>query len=310
MPKKRQPVPRKPAQQDKQTLYTIEQPAELMKFLLEKLANKGRNSVKSLLARGQVQVNGKVVTQYNYPLEIGQQLSIQQHKISEEEKPIGLRILHEDEDIIVIVKEAGLLSIAAANENELTAYRQLTDYVRRTNPKQRIFIVHRLDRDTSGVMLFAKNEQAQQTLQNNWQEAVMERTYVALVQGAVKKPEGTIVSWLKESKTLLVYSSRTPNDGQKAITHYKVLHKTNDYSLLEINLETGRKNQIRVHMQDIGHPVIGDKKYGSTKNNIGRLGLHARVLAFKHPTTGTELRFETEIPGKFLRFFQPKEERE
>jgi 23S rRNA pseudouridine1911/1915/1917 synthase len=178
------------------------------------------------------------------------------------------------------------------------------EHVRKANPRNRVFVVHRLDRDTSGVMMYAKSEKVQQALQNSWKESVPERTYVALVEGSVNKSEGTIQSWLKESKTLQVYSSPTPNGGQKAITHFKVLQRTNAFSLMEIRLDTGRKNQIRVHMQDIGHSVVGDKKYGSTQNPIGRLGLHALVIVFHHPGTGELMRFETKIPDKFLRVFK------
>lgn len=289
--------------QERLTRFHVDQPAELMNFLLEHVTNKARNAIKGMLARGQVSVNEQVTTRYNHPLEAGDTVSLFHGKIVEEVKPIGLQILHEDEEILVIHKEAGLLSIAGGEEKELTAHRQLMEYVRRTNPKNRVFVVHRLDRDTSGVMLFAKTEKAQQTLQNSWQDAVLERSYIALVERQVKKAEGTIVSWLKETRTLKMYSNPTPNGGQEAITHYKVLQSTRDFSLLEIHLETGRKNQIRVHMQDIGHPIVGDKKYGSRQNPIGRLGLHAKVLAFKHPATGQMMRFETPVPAKFMRVF-------
>ena len=151
--------------------------------------------------------------------------------------------------------------------------------------------------------MFAKSEKIQKSLQNAWKEAVLERTYVVVVEGPVTKEQGTITSWLTESKTFMMYSSRTPNDGQKAVTHYKVLKKNKHYSLLEVKLETGRKNQIRVHMKDIGHSVIGDKKYGATKQPLARLGLHARVLAFRHPVTGEEVRYETDIPKEFLNLF-------
>ncbi|TCZ73589.1 RluA family pseudouridine synthase [Paenibacillus albiflavus] len=288
---------------DKVTEWIVQEPTELMTELLNKLAKHGRNSVKSILARGQVSVEGKVSTKYNYPLQQGHRVTVHFGRVIEDIKFEGLKIIHEDQDIIVIHKEAGLLSIASPTEKELTAYRQLTEHVRRIDPKNRIFVVHRLDRDTSGLMLYAKNEETQQKLQNSWQESVLERSYVALVEGAVKKQAGTIKSWLKESKTLLMYSSHHPGDGQEAITHYKVLESNREYSLLEVQLETGRKNQIRVHMKDIGHPIVGDKKYGSRKNIIGRLGLHARVLAFQHPTTGETMRFETQIPGKLMRPF-------
>jgi 23S rRNA pseudouridine1911/1915/1917 synthase len=286
--------------QAKAKRYTVKEPAELLPFLLKSISNLSRNAVKSLLTRRQVSVNDRVVTAHNFLLQPGQTVSIGNNRASEETSMVGLAILHEDEDIIVIRKEAGLLSIASSQENELTAYRQLMAHVRTQNPKSRIFVVHRLDRDTSGVMMFAKSKDVQQKLQNSWQDVVRERTYIALVEGMVKKPEGTISSWLKESKTLKMYSSPYPNDGQHAVTHYKVIQASQGFSLLEVRLETGRKNQIRVHMQDIGHPVVGDKKYGAKTKAIGRLGLHARVLAFLHPATGELLRFETDIPRAFL----------
>jgi 23S rRNA pseudouridine1911/1915/1917 synthase len=197
-----------------------------------------------------------------------------------------------------------LLSIASPQEKEMTAYRQVMTHVRMKDPGSRVFVVHRLDRDTSGVMMFAKSERVQQLLQNSWQDTVKERTYVALVEGKVKKPEGTISSWLKESSTLKMYSSHRPNDGQHAVTHYKTIQSNGNFTLLEVQLETGRKNQIRVHMQDLGHPIVGDKKYGSKSKAINRLGLHARVLAFVHPTKGHLLRFETDIPKSFLNPFR------
>ncbi|WP_127530518.1 RluA family pseudouridine synthase [Paenibacillus kobensis] len=284
--------------------YTVKEPTELLPFLLNKQSNLGRNTVKAILARGQVLVNDRVVTAYNCPLEPGQTVTIRKDKVVEEPQLIGLTILHEDEDIIVIQKNAGLLSISSGQENETTAYRQLMAHVRIQDPGNRIFVVHRLDRDTSGVMMFAKSERVQQLLQNSWQDTVEERTYVALVEGKVKKTEGTISSWLKESSTLKMYSSHYPNDGQHAVTHYKTIQSNSSFTLLEVRLETGRKNQIRVHMQDIGHPIVGDKKYGSRSKAINRLGLHARVLAFKHPTKGELLRFETDIPKSFLNPFR------
>jgi len=285
--------------------YPVTEPAELLPFLLVHITGRGRNSIKSILSRGQVSVNGKTVTQHNFQLHPGQTVSIDTEKQVQAEEMIGLRIVHEDEDLIVIQKEAGLLSIATSEENELTAYRQLMDHVRLTNPKNRIFVVHRLDRDTSGVMMFAKSERIQQALQNTWKDTVKERSYVALVEGAVKKPEGTINSWLKETATLKMYSSLHEGDGLHAITHYKIIQSNRHFSLLEVHLETGRKNQIRVHLADIGHPIAGDKKYGAETKTVGRLGLHARVLSFIHPTTGELLTFESDIPKTFLKYTAP-----
>ncbi|MXQ54785.1 RluA family pseudouridine synthase [Shimazuella alba] len=284
--------------------YTVKEQTELLIFLLNTLSNLGRNSVKSLLSHGRVLVNDQAVTKYNYPLQPGQTVSIRKVKTTNTSLMAGVIILHEDEDIIVIEKEAGLLSVSSSKENELTAYRQLMDHVRRGNPKNRIFVVHRLDRDTSGVMMFAKSKDVQQTMQNSWKDIVQERLYIALVEGSVKKKEGTISSWLKETTTFKTYSSPRSNDGKLAVTHYNVIKSNQNFSLLKVSLDTGRKNQIRVHMQDIGHSIVGDKKYGSHMKLIGRLGLHAQVLSFVHPTTGLLLRFETKIPKSFLSPFR------
>lgn len=304
---KKPPIPAKNSQAKRPApdkSFAVAEPSELLAFLLAHL-NQGRNSVKSLLAHGQVYVNGRVETKYNCQLQPGQTVVIRKEREKEKFPLIGLTILHEDDHVIVASKEAGLLTVAASDkETDLTAYRQLMAHVRETDPKSRIFIVHRLDRDTSGVLMFAKSEAVQQKLQEEWQTIVKERSYVALVEGEVKRKEGTISSWLKESKTLRMYSSPYPNDGQHAVTRYKLLQPGKAFSLVEVHLETGRKNQIRVHMQDIGHPIAGDKKYGSTTKPIGRLGLHARILAFEHPVTGKLLRFDTGIPKLFYNPFR------
>lgn len=296
--------PGKQAGKERQTSMLVTEPIELMKFLIEKLPHKARNNIKSLLTHRQVLVDAKVVTQYNHLLKVGQEVVVNWSLVRDEEQIKGLKIIYEDSELIVIDKPAGLLSIASDLEKQYTAYHQLTEYVRRDNPENRIFIVHRLDRDTSGVMLFSKNEAVKHLLQDDWKDIVVDRAYIAVVEGKVNTKEGTINSWLKETKTKLMYSSSISGDGLKATTHYRVLQAVGKYSLLEIRLETGRKNQIRVHMKDIGHSIIGDKKYGSTTNPIGRLGLHAHILSFKHPITGELLSFETEVPKKFSRLFR------
>ncbi|WP_017549419.1 RluA family pseudouridine synthase [Salinicoccus carnicancri] len=285
---------------EKKAGWIVREPEELLKFLFEMMPSESRKAVKGMLSRGQVTVNDTVTTQFNETLTPGDRITILSQGANPKVKVRGIEILYEDDDLIVIDKEAGLLTIASDKEKQATAYRQLSDYVKSGNPKGRIFIVHRLDRDTSGVMLFAKSKQTQQRLQNAWKSSVRERTYIALVEGTVKE-NGTVTSWLTEDKTLTMRSSSRPNKGQKAVTRYKVLKAGRESSLLQVNLETGRKNQIRVHMQDIGHPIIGDKKYGSRKNIIGRLGLHASALQFKHPATGEIMRFESKTPAAFTR---------
>ncbi len=282
--------------------YTIEEPTTLLPFLLKTLDNKSRNSVKSILTRGQVSVDGKIITQHNHPLEPGTMIEILSNKANMKKQALkGLSIVHEDDDLIVINKNPGVLSMAGKKPNELNAYKQLDDYIKADNPKHGIFIVHRLDRDTSGVMIYAKNFETQQKLQDNWQDVVQERTYTALVEGVVEKETDTITSWLTENDAMRVYSSPYDDGGKYAVTHYKKIGGNNLYSLLEVELETGRKNQIRVHLQDIGHPVVRDKKYGAKTNPIKRLGLHATTLAFIHPRTDELVRYTVKPPQSFYR---------
>jgi len=293
-----------PKEQVKASCLRVEQDTELMKFLLEQLPAKTRNNIKSLLLHHQVLVDGNAVSQYNHQLRAGQEVMINWSLVRDDENVKGLKILYEDAYVIVIDKPAGLLSMASDKEKVNTAYHQLTDHVRRDNPDNRIFIVHRLDRDTSGVMLFAKNEEVKHILQDSWKEMVIDRAYVAVVEGKVDKGEGEIKSWLKETKTRLMYASSQQGEGLEAISHYKVLRSSDAYSLLEIRLETGRKNQIRVHMQELGHSIAGDKKYGAHSNPLGRLGLHAHILSFCHPVSREIMRFETEVPKKFSRLIK------
>jgi 23S rRNA pseudouridine1911/1915/1917 synthase len=290
----------------RQTQLIVSESMGLLQFLLSQLPGKSRTTVKSHLSHRQVAVDYHTVTHFDYPLEPGQTVTITHGRVPEETKYHGLRILFEDPYLIVIEKEAGILSIATAKEKILTTYSILSDHVKKEDSSNRIFVIHRLDRDTSGVMVFAKSEEIQSILQRAWQDAVIERTYVAVVEGEVEKDEETIRSYLKENKALVMYSTKNPEEGDEAITHYKVLKRTREFSLLEVKLETGRKNQIRVHMKDIGHPIVGDKKYGSRQNPIGRTGLHARVLSFIHPVTRTVVKYETAIPQRFLTLFRGK----
>lgn len=219
-----------------------------------------------------------------------------------------LDILYEDDCIIVADKPSGLLTMSTGKEGEITAYSILTDYVRsarggrNTRDKGRIFIVHRLDRDTSGVIVFAKDEQTKHALQDDWNETIQERKYIAAVEGTLEYDEGTVASYLKDNpKSMKVSSSWTDNGGKYSVTHFKVLRSSGQYSLVEFELETGRKNQIRVHASVIGNPVAGDRKYGSVSNPLHRLCLHASTLVFHHPRTGQLLRFDTGIPKDFMR---------
>ncbi|AFM00091.1 pseudouridine synthase, RluA family [Desulfitobacterium dehalogenans ATCC 51507] len=280
------------------TVFVVTECSGLFDFLTLKLTNQSRNNIKSLLKHRQVTVDGRAITQHDFLLKEGQTVRIVRSVIRGQKEKDVLQILYEDADLIVINKPAGLLTITD-NKNSVSAYHLLTDYVRRTNPKARIFIVHRLDRDTSGVLMFAKNEKLKLALQDNWGGLVTQRGYVAIVEGRLKEKSGRIRSWLKETKTLLVYSSPKVGDGLEAITNYQVINETPDYSLLNIQLETGRKNQIRVHMKELGHSVVGDTKYGAKTNPLKRLGLHAYKLELRHPFSNQWLCFETEVPENF-----------
>lgn len=284
-------------------IFTVENNDTLLEYLISALPHKSRNILKAVLRDRQVFVDGKAVTRFDLPLTPGQRLEVQWERSAPQQSLQGLTIVFEDENLIVVNKPAGLLTVATDKEKRKTAFALLSNYVKAKDPDNKIFIVHRLDRETSGLLLFARNESIKQRIQSTWEQTISQRTYVAVVEGNVETEEGTITSWLTESKALKVYSSQNPQHGQKSITHFKKLQGNEHYSLLQLNLETGRKHQIRVHMQDIGHPVIGDSKYGSKEKPIGRLALHARILAFTHPVTGELCRFETPVPPKFMKLF-------
>lgn len=286
------------------TRITVKEPAELMTFLLDKMGGMKRNAVKTLLSHRQVQVNGAVVTLYSTALNTGDVVEISSSRGNIELTHPKLKILYEDEAIVVVEKKEGLLTVITGAKDETTAFSILKNYVQKSNKRNRIYVVHRLDRETSGILMFAKSREVQHLLQQNWHTAITGRSYIAVVDGVVEKEHDTITSWLTENeKSLKIHSSETDNGGQQATTHYKRIKYNESYSLLELNLETGRKNQIRVHMQSIGHPITGDKKYGSATSPLGRVALHARILEFYHPITEKIIRFETPVPRKFLSLF-------
>lgn len=217
-----------------------------------------------------------------------------------------INIVYEDKFIIVVNKPAHLLTMATDNERERTLFHKVISYEKQKNKNNKIFIVHRLDRETSGLVVFAKSEKIKKILQDNWDKDV-KRNYIAVVEGKVEDSQGTIKTWLKENAAFVTYSSDKPNDGKLAITKYKLLNTSKGYSLLDINILTGRKNQIRVHMKDINHPIMGDKKYEAKTNPLNRLGLHAYKLEFIHPMTHELMKFETKIPVLFSNMFKEKD---
>lgn len=285
------------------TDYIVKEPMDLMAFLSSQMPQASRTKIKSLLSKRIVYVNNVITTQYNFPLQTGMKVQISRDKNVHEFHSNLLRIVYEDAYLLVIDKRQGLLSVSTERQKERTACTILNEYVRRSGRRNHVYIVHRLDRDTSGLMLFAKDEQTQRTLRENWHQIVFDRRYIAVVAGKMERDKGTIHSWLTD-RTLYVYSSPIDDGGKESITHYRTVKRNNNYSLVELNLETGRKNQIRVHMQDLGHPIIGDGRYGLEDiNPIGRLALHAFKLCFYHPVTGEEMRFETPYPSDFKKLF-------
>lgn len=279
--------------------FEIKTEARLLDWLITHLEGRSRTTVKSYLAHRQVMVNDITTTQFDHPLQPGDTVTLRFGRMREEFRHPLLRIVYEDDDLIVIDKRNGLLSMATDKERNKTAYHILSEYLKRDDPRNRIFIVHRLDRETSGLMLFAKSENVKETLQHNWKKLVLDRRYVALTEGEISEKEGTIRASLCENPaTRKVYVDRR-GEGVDAATHYRVLKARSGRSLVELRLETGRKNQIRAHLEWFGHPIVGDKKYGASDDSAGRVCLHAHKLCFIHPVSGRQLDFSTRIPQLF-----------
>ena len=285
--------------------YKVFNDSELLSFLIEKYPSLSRNAVKSLLSNHQVAVNGAPVSQFNLKLSKDDVVIVSKNRIAKKERK-NLPIIFENNDLIVINKPSGLLSIASDNEKGRTAFRMVNDYLQQKDKRNRIYVVHRLDEDTSGVLVFAKNPQIKDALQKNWNDIVKSRRYYAVVEGTLEKKEDRLINYLKENSLNLMYVTSDKKNGKKCITNYKVIRSNNLYSLLDINIESGRKNQIRVQLGNINHYVIGDDKYGEPSNPINRLGLHAYELSFINPLTNKLMTFKTDIPVEFINLFKCK----
>ena len=280
----------------KEPHWQVEEQDALLPFLLSHARGYSRNNLKSLLTGRQVLVDGVPVSRHDHPLAPGQTVCLAPRREAAPSLPFP--ILYEDERLLVVDKPAGLLTVANEGERLNTAYRMVTAYVRGGGPEQRIFIVHRLDRDTSGVLLFAKDPQAKAALQDNWDHIVRRRSYAAVVEGVPPQQEGTVRSFLRETATHLVYEAPT---GKEAVTHYRVLRQGRGYSLVAVEIETGRKNQIRVQLSGLGCPVVGDKQYGARTSPLGRLCLHAVILELDNPLSGQPLALRAPAPRAFAR---------
>ena len=287
----------------KQIEYRVNTNCELLQFLLEQMPDSSRSKVKELLSHS-VCVDGRHVTQYNYPLQRGMVVTIEKVGYKERLKPRDLDIVYEDEHLFVINKHEGLLSYSK-KPTDVTVITVLNHYLSLTHQHYTAHIVHRLDRDTSGLMVVAKSKQVSQRFEEDWKGLVNDRAYVAVAWGKMDPPVGTIKSWLTDGQ-YCVLSSPTDNGGKLAVTHYKTIRTSRRYSLLELRLDTGRRNQIRVHLREEKHPVVHDPMYGykDDVSPINRLALHAFRLGFTHPITGRKLKFETPYPSAFEKLME------
>lgn len=283
--------------------FEVGERAGLLEFLLANV-KESRNKIKATLQGRGIKVNGKCVTQFDYQLEPGMKVAVSKTKRNQQGfKSRYVKIVYEDRRLVVVEKNVGILSMAAGHSS-LNVKSVLDDYFQKSRQRCRAHVVHRLDRDTSGLMVYAKDIETEQVLEKNWHDIVYDRRYVAVVSGEMVQEGGTVANWLKDNKAYITYSSPVDNGGKYAVTHFHVLARTTDHSLVEFKLETGRKNQIRVHTADLGHPVCGDTKYGNGDDPLHRLCLHAYMLCFTHPVTHERMEFETPIPTAFRMMFK------
>lgn len=283
------------------TYHEVTYDAPLLEYLVKNI-KMSRNKLKDTLQGRGIRVGGKTVTQFDFPLKRGMKISISKSKRNNLFKSKWLKLIYEDDFLVIIEKMPGILSMAAGH-GSLNVKSVLDDYFHRSRQKCRAHTVHRLDRDTSGLMVYAKDMETEQILEHNWHDIVYDRRYVAVVAGEMEEDNGTIANWLKDNRAYVTYSSPFDNGGKYAVTHFHTLKRSTDYSLVEYKLETGRKNQIRVHSADMGHPVCGDVKYGNGCDPLHRLCLHAYMLHFTHPVTQIPMEFSTPIPVQFRKLF-------
>ena len=279
--------------------FAVEAPAPLLEFLYAAMPERKKTAVKSLLKYGHVMVGGEVVRQFDHPLTPGMTVSVNFTRPFVVFYNRRVKLVYEDDDIIVINKGYGLLSMGNDKIKDGTAYSIIREYIKTKDPRNKLFIVHRLDQHTSGLMVFAKSIEAKEALQHNWNNMVLRRQYVCVVEGKVLQPQGEVRGLLAENSQHIVYVTDDPRVGKPALTRYSVVKSANGYTLLEVELETGRKNQIRVHMKELGHPIVGDRKYGAKTSPINRLALHAMTLRFVHPITKKLMDFSTPVPNSF-----------
>lgn len=289
-------VPRK----DYIETYTIDEPTQLLAFLYAKLAPRSRSEIKSYLVHNQVMHNGQPTKQFDEQLQHGDEVVINFTRPFATLTNRMVKLIYEDQDIVVIEKQSGLLTVPTGpDRREKTAQKIVDEYVYVQDGRSHAYVCHRLDQYTSGILIFAKNSQVQQTLRDHWSSYVIERLYMAICEGVPQPEQGEVRSYLVENAAMKVYSTDDPTKGKLSVTRYRVNKVRGDYSQVDIQILTGRKNQIRVHMSDLGCPVAGDRKYGAVSNPCGRLMLHNYALQFIHPVTRENLRFELPLPKNF-----------
>ena len=279
----------------KDLIFKVMEADTLLLFIMKKMNGISRNKAKNILTSGAISIDGKKTTKHDFELQPGMEVKIGRNQTGEPLNSHWVRIVYEDQYLFVVEKRSGILCNSPHPGDE-TVQSILNQYLEANHQRCHAHTIHRLDRDTSGLMLYAKDKKVALKVEEDWKKTVYDRRYVALVHGEMRKQEGSISSWLKDNAQFVTYSSKFDNGGKFATTHYKLIKVSNGYSLVELRLDTGRKNQIRVHLQDIGFPVVGDPKYGDGDDKIGRLGLHAYKLCFIHPITGQDLQFETPFP--------------
>ena len=286
---------------EKYVQMNVQDDAPLLEWLLENV-KQSKSKTKATLQNRGIKVNNRTVTQFDFALHKGDKVSVSTSKKNDQFQSKYVKLVYEDRYLVVVEKSHGILSMGVG-QSSLNVKTILDDYFKRSRQKCTAHVVHRLDRETSGLLIYAKDMETRQQLEHEWHHSVYDRRYIAILSGRIEEEGGTVANWLKENKLYVTYSSPVDNGGKYAVTHFHVLRTTDTHSLVEFKLETGRKNQIRVHAADINHPVCGDTKYGNGDDPLKRLCLHAYILCFYHPVTHQPMEFSTQIPTGFKRIF-------
>ena len=292
--------------------YTVTKSAKLLEYLYEIMPDTPKKNVKAILAHHCVSIDGAPVSQFDFEVAKDDVIIISKQPIHPKQTKLDFEIIYEDNEMIVINKPYGMLSVASDKEKSNTAYRLVTSYVQSFDKHNRVYVVHRIDRETSGVLMFAKNEELKNQLQDNWNDCAIYRGYYAICDGIFKEKTGTLKAFLKLNSAnmmSIVHDARDRRGAYFCVTNYKVINEKDDYSLVDVNIDSGRKNQIRVMLGSIGHFIAGDDKYGEPTDPLHRLCLHAYNLTIKHPVTGKIYKFESKIPAEFSNFFSKNKEK-